>query len=60
MHTLTAYGLGVTIVLAILNTLAWRAGMPRLHGVNVSSAGFVPGMLGTYIAAFAYGYRRVA
>ena len=60
MRTLTAYGIGVIIVLAILNAIAWRAGMPRLHGLNVFSAGFVLGMLGTSLAAFLYGYRRVA
>lgn len=59
MRTLTAYGIGVVIVLAVLNTLAWRAGMPRLHSLNVFSAGFVLGVLGTSIATFLYGYRRV-
>ena len=59
MRTLTAYGLGVVIVLAVLNAFAWQAGMPRLHSVNVFSAGFALGMLGTCIAAFVYGYRRV-
>ncbi len=60
MRTLTAYGIGVVIVLAVLNGITWQAGMPRLHSLNVFSAGFVLGMLGTYIAAFVYGYRRVA
>jgi pilus assembly protein TadC len=62
MRTLTAYGIGVVIVLAVLNGIAWRAGMPltRLHSLNVFSAGFALGMLGTYIAASLYGYRRVA
>ena len=60
MRTLTAYGIGVIIVLAVLNGIAWRAGMPRLHGLNVFSAGFLIGMLGTSLAAFLYGYRRVA
>ena len=59
MRTLTAYGIGVVIVLAILNGIAWRAGMPPLHELNVFSAGFVLGMLGMYIAAWLYGYRRV-
>jgi hypothetical protein len=31
----------------------------RLHKLNVFSAGFVLGMLGMYIAACLYGYRRV-
>jgi hypothetical protein len=60
MRTLTAYGIGVVIVLAVLNGIAWQAGMPRLHSLNVFSAGFVLGVLGTSIAAFVYGYRRVA
>jgi len=59
MRTLTAYGIGVAIVLAILNGIAWLVGNPRLHGLNVFSAGFFLGMLGTYIAAWLYGYRRV-
>jgi hypothetical protein len=28
MRTLTAYGIGVVIVLAVLNGIAWQAGMP--------------------------------
>ncbi len=62
MRTLTAYGIGVAIVLAVLNGTAWQAGMPppRLHSLNVFSAGFALGVLGTYIAAWLYGYRRVA
>ena len=60
MRTLTGYGIGVVIVLAVLNGIAWHAGMPRLHSLNVFSAGFILGVLGTSIAAFLYGYRRVA
>jgi hypothetical protein len=60
MRTLTAYGIGVVIVFAVLNSIAWQEGLPRLHSLNVFSAGFVLGMLGTSIAAFLYGYRRVA
>jgi hypothetical protein len=59
MRTLTAYGIGVMIILAILNGVAWRAGTPPLHELSVFSAGFVLGMLGMYIAAWLYGYRRV-
>ena len=59
MRTLTAYGIGVVIVLAVLNVVAWQAGMHRLHSLNVFSAGFVLGMLGTSLAALLYGYRRV-
>lgn len=60
MRTLTAYGIGVVIVLAALNGIAWQIGTPRLHNINVFSSGFVLGMIGTYIAASVYGYRRVA
>jgi hypothetical protein len=59
MRTLTAYGIGVVAVLAILNGIAWFVGEPRLHGLNVFSAGFVLGALGMYSAAHLYGYRRV-
>lgn len=60
MRTLTAYGIGVIIVLAGINGIAWQAGMPRLHSLNVFSAGFTLGMIGTCTAAVLYGYRRVA
>ena len=60
MRTLTAYGIGVVIVLAALNGIAWQAGMLRLRGLNIFSAGFVLGVLGTCIAAWLYGYRRIA
>ena len=59
MRTLTAYGIGVIAVLAILNGVAWFAGTPRLHGLNIFSAGFVLGALGMYISAHLNGYRRV-
>jgi hypothetical protein len=59
MRTLTGYGIGVVIVLAILNVIVWRAGTPRLHEVNVFSAGFILGALGMYIAAWVYGYHQV-
>jgi hypothetical protein len=59
MRTLTAYGIGVVIVLAALNAIAWRLGTPRLHSLNVFSAGFALGVLGTYISANVNGYRRV-
>jgi hypothetical protein len=59
MRTLTGYGIAVVIVLAILNGIGWFVGSPRLHGLNVFSAGFVLGMLGMYIAAWLYGYRQL-
>ena len=59
MRTLTAYGIAVVIVFAILNDIFWLVSNPRLHDLNVFSVGFVLGMLGMYIAAWLYGYRRV-
>jgi hypothetical protein len=59
MRTLTAYWIGVVIVLAILNGLGWILGAPRLHAFNVFSAGFVLGALGMYLSAYLNGYRRV-
>jgi hypothetical protein len=58
MRTLTGYGIGVVIVLAVLNAIAWLAGTPKLHNINVFSAGFVMGVLGICIAAWTYGYRQ--
>ena len=58
-RTLTAYGIEVVIVLAILNGIARLVKAPWLHSLNVFSAGFVLGMLGMYIAAHLYGYRQV-
>ena len=52
MRTITAYGIAVIIVFAILNGIFWLVGNPRLHDLNVFSAGFVLGMLGMYIAAW--------
>jgi hypothetical protein len=60
MRTLTAYLIGVVIVLTVLNGIAWQAGMPRLRDLNVFSVGFAPGVLGACIAAWLYGYRRIA
>jgi hypothetical protein len=59
MRTLTGYGIGVIIVLAVLNGIAWQAGMARLHSLNVFSAGFALGVLGTYLSAWINGYRKV-
>ena len=59
MRTLTAYAVAVVIILALLNGLGWMSGTPRLHDLNVFSAGFTLGMLGMYLAARIYGYRRV-
>jgi len=58
-RTLTGYGIAVVIVLAALNGITWLVGKPWLYDLNVFSAGFVLGMLGMYIAAWLYGYRRV-
>ena len=58
-RTLTGYGTAVVFVLAVLNGITGVVGNPRFHDLNVFSAGFVLGMLGMYIAAWLYGYRRV-
>jgi hypothetical protein len=60
MRTLTTYSIGVVIVLAGVNGIAWLIGSPRLHVLNVFSAGFVLGMIGTRISAYLNGYRKVA
>lgn len=60
MRTIAAYEIAVITVLAILDGIAWLVGSPRLHDLNVFSAGFVLGMLGMYISAWLNGYRRVA
>ena len=59
MRTITAYGIAVIMVFAILNGIFWLKGDPRLHDFNVFSAGFVLGMFGMYLAAWLYGYRQV-
>jgi hypothetical protein len=58
-RSLTGYLIGVVIVLAILNGLAWHAQSPKQHDLGVFSAGFVLGALGMYISAWLNGYRRV-
>ena len=58
MRTLTAYGIAVVIVFAILNGIFWLIRNPRVHDLNIFSAGFVLGMLGMYIAAWLYGSKR--
>jgi hypothetical protein len=59
VRTLTGYGIAVIVVFAVLNGMAWRAGLPRLYGLNIFSAGFILGMAGMYLAAWLYGYRQV-
>jgi hypothetical protein len=49
MRTLTAYGMGVVIVLALVNGMASRNASVAQH--DVFSAEFVLGMLGTYLHA---------
>ena len=59
MRTLTAYGIAVILVLAAINVIAWLAGNPpRVHGLNVFSAGFILGMLGMYVSAWVNGYHQ--
>ncbi len=57
-RTLTGYYIGVLVVLAILNAIAWLVDAPRRYGLGVFSAGFLIGALGMYIAAYLYGYRK--
>jgi hypothetical protein len=57
--TLTSYGIWVFVIHASLNGVAWLVRSPRLHEINVFSAGFILGMLGTCLAAYLYGYRQV-
>jgi hypothetical protein len=57
-RTLTGYGFAVLVVLAILNGTTWFVGAPRRHDLGIFSTGFALGMLGMYIAAHLYGYRR--
>jgi hypothetical protein len=59
MRTITGYGIAVVIIFAIINGVAWVAHDPRVHDVNIFSAGFVLGMLGMFLAAKIYGYRKV-
>ena len=58
MRTLTGYGAAALVVLGILNGTAWFVEAPRRHDRGVFSAGFALGMLGMYIAAHLYGYKR--
>jgi hypothetical protein len=59
MRTLTSYGIAVILVFAALNGIRWLAGNPpRLHGLDIFSAGFILGMFGMYIAAWLYGYHK--
>ena len=60
MRTLTSYFIGVVIVLAVLNGVMWQVQSPKLHDVNVFSAGFTLGVFGACLAAWLYGYRQVA
>jgi hypothetical protein len=57
-RTLTGHGVAVPVVLAILNGTAWFVGAPRRHGLGVFCAGFALGMLGMYIPAHLYAYKR--
>jgi hypothetical protein len=57
-RTLTGYYIGVLVVLAILNVIAWLVDAPRRYDLCVFSAGFLMGALGMYIAAHLYGYRK--
>ena len=58
MRTISAYATAVVIGLALLNGAFWLVGDPRLHDLNVFSAGFTLGMLGMYLSAWINGYRK--
>lgn len=59
MRTLTAYGIAVILVFALLNGIAWLAGNPpRVRGLHIFSAGFILGMIGMYISAWVNGYHQ--
>jgi len=59
-RTLTAYFVGVLVVLAILNSIAWWRNAPRAHDFAVFSAGFLLGAFGMHLSAYVNGYRRTA
>ena len=56
--TLTSYGIWVFVIHASLNGVAWLVRSPRLHEINVFSAGFILGMLGTCLAVYLYDIAR--
>jgi hypothetical protein len=58
-RTLAGYYIGVLVVLAILNVIAWLVDAPHRYRLGVFSGGFLMGALGMYIAAYLYGYRKV-
>ena len=58
MRTITAYGIAVIILLALVNGIAWLVDASRMHALNVFSVGFVLGALGMYLSAWVNGYRR--
>jgi len=59
MRTLTRYGIAVILVFVALNGVGWITwNPPRLHNLNVFSAGFILGMFGMYTAAWLYGYHK--
>jgi hypothetical protein len=59
MRTLTVYAIGVLVALGLVNLLALRGLIPSAPSVQIFSAGFVLGMLGTCLAAALYGYRQI-
>ena len=59
-RTLTAYFVGVLVVLAILNSIAWWRNAPRAHDFAVFSAGFLLGAFGIHLSPYVNGYRRTA
>jgi len=59
-RSLTGYLVGVLVVLAILNSIAWWRNAPRAHDFAVFSAGFLLGAFGMWLSAYVNGYRRTA
>ena len=57
-RTLTAYLVGVLVVLAILNSIAWWRNAQHAHDFAVFSAGFLLGAFGMYLSAYINEYRR--
>jgi hypothetical protein len=55
---LTAYLVGVFVVLAILNGIDWWWDAPRALGLTVLSAGFLVAALGMCLPAYLYRDRR--
>jgi len=56
---ITAYTIGVVIILAVLSGRGMGGRTPGPRGLNVFSAGVALRRLGLYTSKWLYGYRRV-